>query len=393
MARFRRVPPARHERYQQLLDYAFDAESGPQTYEDGLPDRLGERWGLFDNDELVTTCTLYGFDTRVRGEWMTIGGLAAVASSPEHRREGNVREMITDAIREYRDRGIGWIALWPFDYGFYRQLGWGTANKFSKYEFAPEALSFAADYDDGHFERIDADDWERLRPVQLAHGEGTTLSRRRSEDWWRERVFDYWGETPYVYAWVRDEEVRGYIVYTIREEDDERTFRVIDLSHVDHEAYLHLLRFIHVHESQTQHVELYRSEETALLDQVDDPRAVTCTVDTGPMIRLGDVRSALSRHPYPEDVTERVVLDVTDPLCRHNDITVALTVTDQITDCSWSKLLPEGRVDVSTLSQLAVGYLDAEDARRYGGLDCDDETVQALSNLFPPERVCLREFF
>jgi len=393
MSRFRRVPPACFERYQQLLDYAFDPQSGPQTYENGPPDRLGERWGLFEERELVSTCTLYGFETRVREEWTTLGGLGAVSSPPEHRRKGNVRAMIADAIEEYRDRGIGWIALWPFDRGFYRRLGWGTANKFTKYEFAPEALSFATNSDDGEFERLDADHWERLRDVQLAHGEGTTLSRRRSEAWWRERVFEHWGETPYVYAWVLDGEVRGYLAYTIDEDGDDLVLRVIDLSHVDQEAYRHLLRFLSVHESQVQSVELYRPEETDLLDQVDDPSAVTCTVDSGPMIRLGDVRSALSRLSYPEDVDERVVLEVEDSLCPHNDITVALTATTEMADCSWSKLLPEATVGVETLSQLAIGYLSAEDARRYGSLECDEETLAALSNLFPPDRVCLREFF
>lgn len=393
MSRFRRVTPAEFERYQAVLDYAFAIEDGPQTYDDGLPDRMAERWGLFEDDDLRSTCGLYGLDARVRGKWTDLGGLAAVATPPEYRRQGHVRALAAAALREYRDRGIGWVALWPFEHTFYEQFGWATANKTAKFEFDPAVLSVAADYDDGTFEQVGPDDWHRLREVQLAHGEGTTLSLRRSEDWWRERVFDHWGATPYVYAWRRGSEVRGYVAYVVDSEEGDRTLKVTDYGAVDHEAFMHLLWLLYTHESQVSTVRLHRCEESKFLDIVDDPQAVDCTVSAGPMIRLGDVRSALSRLSYPDDISEQVVIDVEDPLVDHNDITVSLTVSDEFADCSWSKRLPDGTIDVGTLSQLAIGYLDAEQARRFGGLDADDDLVDALGRLFPPERVRLREFF
>lgn len=393
MPTFRRVPRAQFERYQRLLDYAFQPESGPQEYEDGPPERLGERWGLFEGDRLLTTCTLYDFDARWRGEWTTLGGLAAVASPPEHRRQGYVRQMIRAALREYRDRGIPWVALWPFDHGFYRRLGWGIANTFSRYECDPDALERAAAAPAGSFEPMAPDDWEQLRPTQLAHGERTTLSLRRSEDWWRERVFERWGTEPYVYAWRDDGEVRGYLVYEIETDDEERTLRVYEWSHADFEAHRQLLRFLYTHDSQVSTVRLYQPEGSALLDLVDDPEAVECTVDAGPMVRLGDVRVALSRIEYPEAVDERVILDVNDPLVEWNDARLALTVGEGQGDCSKTVTPPDAIVDVNTLSQLAAGYFEVDEARRLGSLDCDEETADALSRLFPPETVCLREFF
>ena len=393
MSRFRRVPSAEFERYQNVLDYAFAIEDGPQTYEDGPPDRIPERWGLFVDGDLRSTCGLYGLDARVRGKWTDLGGLAAVATPPEYRRQGHVRTVAAAALREFRDRGIGWVALWPFEHTFYEQFGWATANKTARFEFDPTVLSVAAEYDDGRFERVGPDDWERLRPAQLAHGEGTTLSLRRSEDWWRERVFEHWGETPYVYAWCRDDEVRGYVAYVVDRDGDDHALKVTDYAAIDHEAFMHLLWFLYTHDSQVSTVRLDCPVESPLMDIVDDPKAVDCTVSAGPMIRLGDVRSALSRLSYPDDINEQVVIDVADPLVDHNDITVSLTVTDEFADCSWSKRLPDGSVDVGTLSQLAAGYLDAEQARRLGGLDADDDLVAALDRLFPPERVRLREFF
>lgn len=394
MPTFRRVPEAKFERYHRMLDYAFDAESGPQEYEDGVPSRPGERWGLFEDDRLLTTCMLYDFEVRWRGAWATLGGLAGVASPPEHRRKGYVREMVREALAEYRDRGIPWVALWPFDYEFYRRLGWATANKFTTYEFAPEALDAAAAEPYGEFEPIDADDWEELQPVAVEHGSGTTLSMRRSETWWRERIFDHWGEQPYVYGW-RDEagDLRGYVVYGIERDDSERKLEVYDFSYVDHAAYRQLLRFLYTHESQITKVTLKQAIDTSLLDMVEDPRAVECTISTGPMIRLGDVRVALSKVPYPDGVDEEVVVHVDDPLADWNDERLSLSVADGQADCTGTVTPPDVMVDVNTLSQVIVGYYDVEEARQLGELHCDEETARRLGKLFPPQQVCLREFF
>jgi predicted acetyltransferase len=130
-----------------------------------------------------------------------------------------------------------------------------------------------------------------------------------------------------------------------------------------------------------------------LLDIVEEPEAVTCQVETGPMIRLCDVRTALSRLSFPDGIDERVALAVTDSVAPWNDLTVALRVAPDISDCARTKLPPDASVGIRTLSQLAIGYYDVETARTVGDLDCDDETATALSRLFPPERVCLREFF
>jgi len=392
MSTFRRVPPSQFERYQALLDYAFRLDEGPRDDEVAPPAGPGEWWALFESEAVLTTATLYDLDARIRGEWARVGGLAGVSTPPEHRRRGYAGEMIDGALREWRDRAVPWVALWPFDIPFYRQFGWGVANRYTRYEFPPSALSALLDADSGRFERVTADDWARLRRVQLAHGEGTTLSIRREERWWRQRTFQRGGD-PYAYAWTKDGEVRGYLIYHVVQAEQGRVLRVFDCSHVDHEAYRHLLRFLYDHESQVSIVRLYRREETSLQDLVEDPKQVTCQVETGPMIRLCDVRTALSRMSFPDGLDERVVLDVADDVAPWNDLTVALRVGTDITDCARTKLPPDASVGIRTLSQLAIGYYDVETARCLGDLECEEETAAALERLFPPQRVCLREFF
>ncbi|WP_227354551.1 GNAT family N-acetyltransferase [Haladaptatus salinisoli] len=391
MPEYRPLPSERTDEYRRFLRYAFRPEAGPELDKDDGPD-LGDRRGLFEGDDLLCVCKHHWFTARVRGEWHGVAGLSAVASPPENRRRGLVARMLAESLSEYREKGVVFSALWPFDYGFYRRYGWGTVTKYTKYETTPDALALDTE-PTGEFRRLDADDWELLGPVLDAHGERYALTLDRTEEWWRHRVFEGWLKDPYVYAWMRDGEARGYIVYTVQEDGDDKQFRVWELAHVDDEAYRHLLRFVQYHDSQVERVRLYEPENAALLDVVDDPREVDCEIRTGPMFRLVDVSRALERLSYPDGADGRIVLRVSDPLAEWNEGTFELVTGDAVR-CERTDADPDVTTDVNTLSQLVAGYHSVEDAERFGGLVVETPRVSnRLATLFPKRDVFLREGF
>lgn len=392
MATVRRVPETDLDRYRRLIDYAFYPEDGPPGPDSEVTDRIADRYGVYDErGRLVATGALYEFDARLRGVWRTVGGIAAVSSPPEHRQGGNVRLLCRELLEICRDHGQDVVALWPFSHSFYRQFGWATTNKYTDYELPPEQLAAAGRTDRGRFEPVGPDDWERLEDAQRGHGEGTTLSRKRSEDWWRKRTFDHDDETPWAYAWIEDDTVRGYVIYTFERDDDGRRLRVLDFSAVGEQARRHLLGFLGTHGSQVETVRLTVAEETTLLDAVDDPSAVECSIHTGPMARVSDVPAALAACPYPDDVDATIAFDVSDPLSVV-DGCYELSVSDGSGDCERTDADPDVSLGVGILSQMLVGYRDAF-ALDSGELDCERPIKERLERLFPPTRVCLREFF
>jgi len=402
MTEYRPVPDEYRATYHRFLNYAFSPESGPQTYEsdDDVPSRLADRRGLFDGDDLRVVCGHHWFTARVRGDWHEMAGLSAVASPPENRRQGLVVRLLRESLAEYRDRDVLFSALWPFEYEFYRRYGWGTVTRFTKYETTPEALALDTE-PAGEFRRLDEDDWELLDPVLDAHGEDYALTIDRTEDWWRERTFDSWGDTdPYVYGWFRDDEPRAYLVYTVEEGDDGKRIDVNRFAHVDHEAYRHVLRFLQYHDSQVEAVHFYEPENADLLDLVDDPREVDCEVKTGPMFRIVDVPRALERVVDPgrtaasRDSLDSIVIDVTDPLVDWNEGRFALDASGESVDCTRTEADPDVTTDVNALSQVVAGYHSVGDAERYGNLTVlDDDAGDLLAALFPPRDVFLREGF
>jgi len=302
--------------------------------------------------------------------------------------------LLAESLAEYRDREHWFSALWPFEYAFYRKFGWAMTSRYAEASFEPDALSFTDSLDDpGTFRELGPDDWTAMADVYAAAND-RGLTMHRTEEWWRKRVLVWWDAEPYAYGWEHDGELRGYLVYDIESADDARVMKVAEACAVDHEAHLALLRFCRYHDSQVKRVRLYGPTDHTLQDLADDPRAVEIAVEPGPMSRLVDVPRALEALSYPVEASGSVTLAVTDDLAAWNDGTFRLHVTDGRATCDRTDGAPAVRTDVGTLSQVAVGYLSVEDARRYGDLTVEADTAaETLAELFPPTGTFLREGF
>lgn len=392
MPDYRPVPEDRSREFMRLATYAFNPDGGPFTDEElderteMRPAQLGETRGLFDGDDLLVGCVHHPLSMRFRGEYRDVGGVSAVASPPEHRRRGLVRELMAASLAEYRDRGWAYSVLWPFDHGFYRRMGWGTTYKRAEVEVEPGALSVADDARDGRFRRADADDWAALDRVHRATYAGYDLALDRTEAWWRNSVFASWRDDPYVYLLEREGETVGYLVYRIRDGDDGREMHVGDIGYVDDDAYRNLLRFCYDHDSQVESVTFYGPADASLLDRVDDPGRAEVRVEAGAMFRVVDVASALESLAYPAGVEGDLALAVSDPLADWNDGTFRVTVGGGTAECTRTDADPDVDADVAALSQVVAGYLSVADAARYSSLTVADADAGDLLAAMLPGR-------
>lgn len=388
MTTFRRVPEADSRRYNEILRYAFAPEDGPLR--DGAvnqpwPPTVAEPYGCYD-DRLRSTCKLYDLQAWLRTDSERIGGLGAVATPPEARREGYVRALLRGALAEFADRDAALVTLWPFETEFYGQFGWTVADYRVRYECSPDTLP--ATDTAGRMRPLDPDEWERLRPAERAHGEGLSLSLRRSPEWWRERTLTNWdgGPEPYIYGYERDDESAAALVYTV---DDSGTLTVKTLLTADEDAYTAVLDFLGAHGAQVDTVVFTRSHE-GLLDRLDAPEAVECSVEPGAMVRASSVFAldGLGWHDANLDCT----IAVSDPLAE--DHTVHVSVSDGQLTVEQSDREPSVETDIGTLSALVVGTLSVDRARELGSLTVTDDTVlDGLSEAFEPQQVSHDEFY
>ncbi|TKX71080.1 enhanced intracellular survival protein Eis [Halorubrum sp. SP9] len=416
---YRPFPEERDDEFRAFMRYAFSPEEGPYDPEGDDDDRehLGDYRGLFDGDDPVAVCGHHDFSLRIRGRDRDVAGLSAVASPPEHRRQGHIERLLRESLTEYRDDGVRFSVLWPFEHPFYRRYGWETVNRYRWVKAPPKQLAFAAEEgadpagDDGtdeagEFRRLGEDDHDAAADLLAATAERYDFTMARTEAWWRERTLRGWQTDPYVYGFERDGDLRALLSYTFEERDDGdgRAMVVSDAAVADPADWDRVFRFCRDHDSQVERVRLRLPVDVSVLDRVDDPRAVTEEVRAGPMFRLVDVADALTALAPDPDLDAAFTLAVDDPLVDWHGRPVRVTVSDGAVDAERvgagegsSAAAPDVTAGIGALSQLYAGYRGVDDLRAHAPFDVDDDAPDDLATdlaaLFPPRRTFLREGF
>ncbi|MFW6000710.1 MAG: GNAT family N-acetyltransferase, partial [Halorubrum sp.] len=397
-----------------FMRYAFSPEEGPYDPEAEDDDRehLAAYRGLFDGDEPVAVCGHHDFSLRIRGRDRDAAGLSAVASPPEHRRQGHVERLLRESLVEYRGDGVRFSVLWPFEYAFYRRYGWATVSRYRWVKAPPEQLAFAADGSEGggadadeagRFRRLDADDYDAAADLLAATADRYDFTMARTEAWWRERSLRGWKTDPFVYGFERGGDLRALLSYAFEERDDgDGTAMVVsDAAVAEPAAWNAVFRFCRDHDSQVERVRLRLPVDVSVLDRVDDPRAVTEEVRTGPMFRLVDVPAAFAELSPDPEVEAAFALGVDDPLVDWHDRPIRVVAADGVVEAERVDADGVDEVDVTAgigaLSQLYAGYRGVDDLRAHAALDvdaaADDALAADLAALLPPRRTFLREGF
>lgn len=101
-------------------------------HDDPLPHEKVRRstpWASFDGDRAISAMYVGAYTVRFGGEQMLMGGIGGVASLPDARRMGGVREMMRASFRDMADNGYAFAELYPFSTDYYRQFGFEKGIK------------------------------------------------------------------------------------------------------------------------------------------------------------------------------------------------------------------------------------------------------------------------
>ena len=116
--------------FQALLKYCFGSGSNddPITESDVSRITLDEAFAVFIDGTIVSTLKNINFKQSIRGVLKDMGGIAAVATAPEYRRQGHTKALIKAAFLDMKQKGQVVSALHPFKESFYAAYGYVTTN-------------------------------------------------------------------------------------------------------------------------------------------------------------------------------------------------------------------------------------------------------------------------
>ena len=100
-----------------------------------------EDWGAFDVDgKLMARIINNHYDFYLDGKTVKTGGIGAVATYPEYRETGAIREIFKALLLEAYKNGEVLSSLYPFNHKFYRKFGYEVVPFRNEYKFHPNLL-------------------------------------------------------------------------------------------------------------------------------------------------------------------------------------------------------------------------------------------------------------
>ncbi|MBD2122063.1 enhanced intracellular survival protein Eis [Trichocoleus sp. FACHB-262] len=292
------------------------------------------------NGQAVATYAQLDLSVVLEGQGFTTAGVAGVAVAPERRGQRIARFMLEQGVQEWRSQQIPLAMLYPFQHGFYRQLGWAWVGRLHQYTVAAKHLPLYPErfgmvpYDPKHHQPALQDAYQR-----------SALRRngwlQRQELQWQPRLKPEPGKE--IYCYQEAGKLLGYIILQYAAVDSlPGTLSVVVQEWValNADAYRGILGFLSALRDQV-HTVVWNTypedpfpylvrEQHRVLEVNQAPRLYGFThrfgeIGGGFMWRLVDLTTAFRLRPVKQGSPFILTFQVSDPILGDQTITANFT--------------------------------------------------------------------
>ena len=353
------------------------------------------RLGTFDvNGQLQSAVTVIPYTIRMNGNNVKMGGIASVASKPEVRGKGNIRNLMNAAFNHMNKRGQVFSFLSPFSHPYYRKFGYEICravhkvtipiNQLEPYPFPRHIESYEPGGSITPYEEI-YENFIRKRNLAVVRDENA-WKKILDRDPYKSLEFTYLHR-------CKNGRADAYILYSM-EKNDSGKFDVVikECCWTAPSALQGILGFLAKLGAEAENVRWSPPCDINIHALFPECYDLIQHLEPGGMCRLVNVPTALKTLRPPAG-NGRVTIDIADTFWPVNS--GVYTLEWESGNLSVKKSVsasPDMTTTVETLAQLVTGYLSPDEAHYR---DCT--TIRsghiALKDLFPKQPLYLMESF
>lgn len=371
----------------RLSEYAFQYTVVEERLQQQLTKmkESHEIYGIMEGEDLAAKLHLIPFHIYIGKEKFKMGGVAGVATYPEYRRSGYVKELLQHSLQTMKKDGYTVSMLHPFAVAFYRKYGWelcadllvchmtkidlvmkkqvnGTVKRFNK---------------ENHPEEV-----EKLYETFAGRFSGMLV---RGEKWWLQAVYD---DLTLAIYYDENKTAAGYMLYKI--ENNKMT--VDEFVPLHNEARNGLWNYICQHDSMIKELEMTVSENEPLLYTLQEPR-VKAEIKPYFMGRIVDVEKFFKQYELNwNNAQQEVILHITDSFAPWNNVSVRLA-NHEITIMKEETIDKGIQLDINALSTIIFGYKRPLELNELELISGSEEEIQAFENIVPVRKAFIYDFF
>lgn len=373
--------PADDAELAALLDISTVAFLGTPKSERNLADITASEYRVLRRGGAVAA----GLHIHTFGQWfggraVKTAGIGAVSVAAAHRGGGAGSALMRHTLSDLHSRGFPISVLYPATQPVYRRAGYEQAGNYIGYKLPTQNIDLR-ERTPG-LRTADRDDAMQLYQRRARRGAGNL-----------ERTADQWKYVlptgdPGVHAFSVDD---GYVSFTQRRTRDGGEIHCRDLVALSADAARRLLSLFADHRSQVAHVHWHGPPADPVLyvlaEQWHEIRERMLW-----MLRVVDVRTALSDRGYPAGLDAELHLDVRDDVLPWNDGRFVLEISNG------SASVRKGgrgrmRIDVRGLSPLFTGHHSAAELLVSGYVDATDRELATAQRIFAGPAPWMPDFF
>lgn len=375
----------------KLSEYAFQYQVPEESIEKRLQliEKHHEVYGILEGQELAAKLHLLPLEVYLGEMKYKMGGIAGVATYPEHRRSGYVKEMLTYLLETMKEQGYSVSMLHPFSVAFYRKYGWELFSSKLKASLKSEDLVMKKQTS-GKIKRYKKEAHSSgMEEMYAQYAEQFSGMLVRETSWWQESVYDELTSAVY---YNEAGEPKGYMLYEVKNSK----MTVEEFVPLNPEARNGLWNFICQHDSMIKELEIITYENDPLIFSLNEPR-IKAEITPYFMVRIIDAESFLKSYDFlwTED-QEGLVLNLSDSHAPWNSGTY-LIKNQEIAKLSGKEAETFSEkglaMNINTLSTALFGYRRPLDLYQISHIEGSEEDVKMFQNLIPNRQAYFYDFF
>ncbi|MDM8362355.1 GNAT family N-acetyltransferase [Bacillus thuringiensis] len=370
----------------RLSEYAFQYKVDEERLQQQLTKmkESHEIYGIMEGEDLAAKLHLIPFHIYIGKEKFKMGGVAGVATYPEYRRSGYVKELLQHSLQTMKKDGYTVSMLHPFAVSFYRKYGWELCANLVTCHMIKSDLVMKKQVN-GTVKRFNKENHpEEVEKLYEVFAERFSGMLVREKNWWLQAVYD---DLTLAIYYDEDKTAAGYMLYKI----ENYKMTVEEFVPLHNEARNGLWNFICQHDSMIKELEMTVSENEPLLYSLQEPRVKT-EIKPYFMGRIVDVEQFLKQYELNwNNVQQEVILHITDAFAPWNNVTVRLanheiTIVEETTEKGI-------KLDINALSAIMFGYKRPLELNELELISGSDEAIRSIENLVPVRKPFIYDFF
>ncbi|KAA0797034.1 GNAT family N-acetyltransferase [Bacillus tropicus] len=370
----------------RLSEYAFQYKVEEERMQQQLTKmkESHEVYGIMEGEDLAGKLHLIPFHIYIGKEKFKMGGVAGVATYPEYRRSGYVKELLQHSLQTMKKDGYTVSMLHPFAVTFYRKYGWELCANLLVCHLTKSDLVMKKQVN-GTVKRFNKENHpEEVEKLYETFAERFSGMLVRNEKWWLQAVYD---DLTLAVYYDENKTAAGYMLYKI----EKSKMTVEEFVPLHNEARNGLWNFICQHDSMIKELEMTVNENEPLLYTLQEPRVKT-EIKPYFMGRIVDVEQFLKQYELNwNNVQQEVILHITDSFAPWNNVSVRL-VNYEITILE--EPMDKGiKLDINALSTILLGYKRPLELNELELISGSEEEIRAFENVVPVHKPFIYDFF